>query len=102
MATEAAHTPGPWVTDRTTVEDKLAVRAADNKFAICIFEAFVKDHEANARLCAAAPDLYDALSDMVANESMVEAAHAKAGQPYLNTALAPARAALNKANPSPA
>lgn len=52
---------------------------------------------ANARLMAAAPDLLDALSAMVAKEDMVEAAHKAANHPYLNTALAPARAAIAKA-----
>lgn len=52
---------------------------------------------ANAALIAAAPELLEALQAMVANESMVEAAHKAAKQPYLNTALEPARAAIAKA-----
>ena len=38
--------------------------------------------------------LEEALSAMVANESMVEAAHKRSGSPYFNSALEKARAAL--------
>ena len=62
--TEAKHTPGPWITDRTVDENKLAVRPKNSPFAICVFEAFVKNSEANARLIAAAPDLLEALKQI--------------------------------------
>ena len=55
---------------------------------------------ANAQLMAAAPELYDALTAMVANESMAEAAHKAAKQPYFNAALDAARAAIARANPN--
>ena len=58
-----AFTPGPWVTDRTT-DDRLAVRAESERFAICTFAPFVKNHEANAQLCAAGPAMHAALTEI--------------------------------------
>lgn len=56
-------------------------------------------HRARAiidRLTGQRERLYSALSKMVASESMVEAAHAKAGNPYFNAALNEAREVLEE------
>lgn len=48
------------------------------------------------RLTGQRERFYGALTKMVAAESMVEAAHAKAGNPYFNVALNEARAVLKE------
>ena len=64
------HTPGPWVAGSKEVRGPLDVKIAwcgdngiygrDGSYVISVEEA-----EANARLCAAAPDLLDALRAMI-------------------------------------
>ncbi len=97
MSHDNKPTPGPWVTDRTTVERKLAVRAADSQFAICTFEAFVKNHEANARLCAAAPDLFEALKGYMSQFGQALDAHGIAWSDAQIQADRAARSAIQRA-----
>jgi hypothetical protein len=56
---ETKHTPGPWkvLRDNTDKWYKRRVYAGDDKLVANILDG----HEANARLIAAAPDLFDAL-----------------------------------------
>lgn len=71
-----AHTPGPWTTARaatpTDGEFDYAIGAMIEGRKYCIAEAFGRvsngirtPAEANARLCASAPDLLDALEQIV-------------------------------------
>jgi len=62
----SGHTPGPWVVD---AGKPLMVLAENGGFAVLISEAGRKvttTDKANARLIAAAPDLLEALREMLA------------------------------------
>ena len=57
----AKHTPGPWVAEEFTHKTtRLRVRTADGAATICQVTALIHK-EANARLIAAAPDLFSAI-----------------------------------------
>lgn len=64
----SAHTPGPWIVDDGTKWGFCTVAHVDSK-RIVFNEArgtvALGDPEADARLIAAAPDLYDALNALV-------------------------------------
>jgi hypothetical protein len=64
----AAHTPGPWSAARSKLNDLWTVYAPKEKNIAAVHDPYGDDDavsEANARLCAAAPDLLDALKVMV-------------------------------------
>lgn len=71
--TSTAHTPGPWVAEtyqgRTT---RLRVRTAEQAVTICQVTALIHK-EANARLIAASPTLYEYVAKK-ANEGDADAA----------------------------
>lgn len=59
-------TPGPWSNDRI---GEIAVSLGDDNIALVCFEGELNDEkecEANAHLIAAAPELYEALKEVVA------------------------------------
>jgi len=66
------HTPGPWITGDWTAFAGLSVRQADGKspdkwtgplIARVVNEAHYEQCSANARLIAAAPEMYEALKN---------------------------------------
>lgn len=63
------HAPGPWAIERPYAEPGVYVGAADTSLVcrICMDGAEANDPEglANARLIAAAPDMYTALAEMI-------------------------------------
>jgi len=60
---ETKHTPGPWRYEAGTK----TIRAARENYWLCSMDSFdgAVDHEANARLIAAAPELLAACEDLV-------------------------------------
>lgn len=65
---EIRHTPGPWrISDfeRLAGEDSRCIMGADGFAVAWIDGSTIKEHEADARLIAAAPDLLDALKEVV-------------------------------------
>lgn len=61
---KAKHTPGPWVADGSEITTATWVCGADGK-RICTMRPSFADWS-NARLIAAAPELLEALKDLVA------------------------------------
>ena len=62
------HTPGPWKTQPHISLDRLEIRDADGRrIAECAmdFPMSAKTHDANASLIAAAPELLEALQEIV-------------------------------------
>ena len=57
------HTPGPWGFEESTK----TIRAVPQNYWLATMDSWdgAVDHEANARLIAAAPDLLEALEEMV-------------------------------------
>lgn len=57
------HTPGPWRFEESTK----TIRAVPQNYWLATMDSWdgAVDHEANARLIAAAPDLLEALEEMV-------------------------------------
>ena len=76
------HTPGPW---HTAGEQGVQIRSAKDQIAK-VWTMRGNEWKANARLIAAAPDLLEALQDMVSDHASLSAA-----------TLAFARAAITKA-----
>lgn len=70
------HTPGPWVLSRARHNNSLFVRESRNPCATAVARIGIThvDHDANARLIAAAPELYEALRGVlrVADRATVE------------------------------
>lgn len=99
MQTEqtAQHTPGAWEAKRDLARNYGFDITSDNGRKI-IAETIGGEHEANARLIAAAPDLLDALERLFENCAMV---HNRWGdncnQKEADAAIATARAAIAKA-----
>ena len=67
---DAKHTPGPWDADLLDIRDWTfdipVVRQADYGWRICAVSGTNRQvGEANARLIAAAPELYEALEDIL-------------------------------------
>ena len=88
------HTPGPWVTDRNQhgechVMDEFGIAIADMAVDYSSIKK-IEEHEANARLIAAAPELLEALKDMLDG-------HEDACTGYGEGAADKARAAIAKA-----
>lgn len=64
QSNETKHTPGPWETAATFVDDKaMAYMTEDGQDRHSICEAFGPNAYANARLIAAAPGLLEALQE---------------------------------------
>ena len=59
----AGYTPGPWVSDGLKVEGDAQTHMHDIALVEClrVFDAGCEEAKANARLIAAAPELYEAL-----------------------------------------
>ena len=88
---EAKHTPGPWLADGASVYEE-----RDDFSVICNFwSSSLPEWEANARLIAAAPDLLEALEQLVIEYDDVELANAEPSS--LTAAFNAARAAIAKA-----
>ena len=67
---EAKHTPGPWTTDDIDQSDFYRCVIGENKIVCRVrLKGFMGNNlehaEANARLIAAAPELYDALRELL-------------------------------------
>lgn len=100
-APRGGFTPGPWVvaeddaSNRPARGTRVVVRATDDtEFVLADCGAANNERgRANARLIAAAPDLYEALRAMVLNGE----AHADCSRSLPSLPLARARAALAKA-----
>ena len=90
----SAHTPGPWQYLRSP-SGPIRVGPSHNcTVAVAPFPP-TGDQEANARLIAAAPELFDALNALVNAVSPDD--NDKSCEPYFRPALKAARAALAKA-----
>lgn len=65
---EQKHTPGPWEATPDWTHDRMEIRDKDGRrIAICMMDypLGVATHDANARLIAAAPAMYELLSDIM-------------------------------------
>jgi len=90
------HTPGPWSIDGEGTN--AMVRGADLTIVAVRHRLTGQTHEANARLIAAAPELLEALEDLV---YLAEAAMREVGEYDIEAELADARAAIAKARGEP-
>jgi len=93
MNMEKKHTPGPWKTQTHISLDRLEIRDANGRrIAECAmdFPMSAKTHDANASLIAAAPELLEALQEIVT------AADGE-GWSQLDASFTKARAAISKA-----
>ena len=93
MNMEKKHTPGPWKTQMHISLDRMEIRDANGRrIAECamVFPMSAKTHDANARLIAAAPELLEALQEIVT------AADGE-GWSQLDAGFTKARAAISKA-----
>lgn len=59
----SGHTPGPWTVERDGPNRRWLVNGDD--FAVATCDGAIRRQEADARLIAAAPDLLNALRDML-------------------------------------
>jgi hypothetical protein len=92
---KTTHTPGPWDVAGTTHSRKHLTVHAPGMDPVAFVHNGSDRGEADARLVAAAPDMYDALTEVLAEISRINAA---AGHTVFNpTATSMARAALGKA-----
>ena len=90
---EKKHTPGPWKTQTHISLDRMEIRDANGRrIAECamVFPMSAKTHDANASLIAAAPELLEALQEIVT------AADGE-GRSQLDASFTKARAAISKA-----
>ena len=98
---ERKHTPGPWIARRATGEDNCIATLASNSrggIPTCLWEILpeaghamtTRQQAANARLIATAPELLDALTDLVGGCG-------KEGDLFSSEAMEKARAAIAKA-----
>jgi len=87
--TEAKHTPGPWV------EFDGDICPANDIANVVIATLYQDTSDADARLIAAAPDLLEALEDMLVQADF--AASVRGGEGHMKYAMAKARAAIAKA-----
>ena len=90
MSDKVQHTPGPFVLKRAAGRYVIETKAKRLDVALIAYRAKVAEEEANGRLLAAAPDLLEALDDLL---------HACAGYEPIQAwhEMAAARAALAKA-----
>ncbi|HFH2583027.1 hypothetical protein [Pseudomonas aeruginosa] len=98
------HTPGPWHVggpNKCTIYDKHGQRLANSFEGVMATQRTDSECEANARLCAAAPELLEALRIMVNACYPVSTEISDKGHEwciaYLDQALPLARAAIAKA-----
>lgn len=71
--TKAQHTPGPWNCDQT-VGFATFVGAEENPNIAAVHFKDTDEGKANARLIAAAPELYEALCDMISDRDCLSEA----------------------------
>lgn len=91
---EKKHTPGPWKAQTHISLDRMEIRDANGRrIAECAmdFPMSAKTHDANASLIAAAPELLEALQEIVT------AADGE-GWSQLDASFTKARAAISKAS----
>lgn len=89
---ETKWTPGPWTPQK--LRNGQQVVLCESGFPVCRISRWAKESDAaEARLIAAAPDLYDALSDAIE----VLALHVQEGDGIASPVMDNARAALAKA-----
>ncbi len=78
------HTPGPWYFD---TDERSICRGEENgRVRVCQIDDISREDNANARLIAAAPDLLEALRDMVSDHECLSEATLK----FARTAIAKA------------
>jgi hypothetical protein len=94
----SAHTPGPWTAGQPTKQRADATITAHSRRVAFVISQDQPDADAaaNARLIAAAPDLYAALQAFLALD---EFAYAEKASPAMWEAHTVARAALAKVKP---
>jgi hypothetical protein len=91
----AKHTPGPWKIDRQ--DDEVVMVDASSGPAICdVYGDHNGERDANARLIAAAPDLYSALVELLDASNIAELPLREESE-RLDRAEDAARAAIKKA-----
>lgn len=83
----AEHTPGPWTVD-TPPDDYLVIRSSEGRHICTSIDCW-----ANARLIAAAPEMFDALREATATLACIDPALQSTIEPSIEQA----RAALAKA-----
>ena len=66
MTPHATHTPGPWDCDNAWAVGKRAPNGSLDLIANLSYSCFQNAKEADARLIAAAPAMYEALGELVA------------------------------------
>lgn len=90
----AQHTPGPWVAvARTNAHIEIEAPNQLGYLAQKVASCSLTNHEANARLIAAAPELLDALQVMLRDYAAVH----DVGDVEMQPAIYQARAAIQKA-----
>lgn len=92
MNTKTKHTPGPWIDDGHDGKDTQIVNSKWGAVAHVIYNGDCSQRVANARLIAAAPELLQALEDVILDWE-TQAAITNANMPSISTA----RAAIAKA-----
>ncbi len=63
---EQRFTPGPWKSEEIRHDGKWYVMGPDNTTLVALCNSGLADNEANARLIAMSPQMYDALKEMQA------------------------------------
>lgn len=104
MMTE--HTPGPWRTENRGGSYPISVVASEGGKLVAPFSGGKTDEEtANAHLIAAAPDLKEALEELLSEIGIMDSIAKGAGNPHMFDGLAPelskAHDALAKASGEP-
>ena len=97
-AMSAQHTPGPWVVGNLDKNDQRLVRGEHFEIATCWHHcvgSIEKEMEANARLIAAAPELLEALEQVLIEYDEVDLADHEPQS--FTSAINEARAAIAKA-----
>lgn len=105
---EAKHTPGPWHLIRcggkdgsavATIEPKPDMMVAPNYWLVATANTLREEWAANARLIAAAPELLEALTAIVADFDMDRGAHIQEGGGDIEDTpeIGRARAAISRA-----
>lgn len=92
LVIRAQHTPGPWVAERGHLTDRIYGIKNVTRWNF-LLRGKSEEAQANARLIAAAPEMYEALKMFIAWEDRTHDT-SPAGQ--FNAAIAAARAILSK------
>lgn len=93
---KTTHTPGPWIYQESTK----TIRSIPTNYWLATMDSWdgAIDNKANARLIAAAPDLHEALTEVMENyERDAAAVPGILGSPHVQYAFHLARTALAKA-----